>query len=374
MAPNFKKIRIAAFDSSQAPFPLPYDFPRPLAPLIIAVDIAEGLAKRGHEVYLYGPRGSRGQTFKAVEIDFEPLYQNKIWEFQDVRGTEKEKIASLFDQHVILNIFQEHQRKPFDIIHIHPVDRVLAFAPLFPEVSVVSTLHDPIFKWRAEVLKMMAAPNIHLISISNAQRTPAPDLNYAATVYNGIRTDIFRFNENPEDYLFFAGRLEEKKGVFEAIQAAQATNSKLLIAGSPSEGKYWDEKIAPHLNDKIRYIGLVPYEEIAGYFGNAKVFLFPILWDEPFGLVMAEAMAAGTPVIAFNRGSVPEVVVDGKTGFIVKTVEEMVEAIRKVDQIDRRRCRKHVEDNFSVEKMVDGYEQAFLKILNENKFFLQKRK
>ncbi|MEK7603932.1 MAG: glycosyltransferase, partial [Patescibacteria group bacterium] len=173
---------------------------------------------------------------------------------------------------------------------------------------------------------------------------------------------------------FFAGRLEEKKGVFEAIQVAQATNSKLLIAGSPSEGKYWDEKIAPHLNDKIRYIGLVPYNEIARYFRNAKAFLFPILWEEPFGLVMAEAMAAGTPVIAFNRGSVPEVVVDGKTGFIVKTVEEMAEAIRKIGQIDRRECRKHVEDNFSVEKMVDGYERAFLKILNENKFFLQKRK
>ena len=358
-------MRIAAFDSSQAPFPLPDDFPRPLAPLIIAVYIAEGLAKRGHEVYFYGPRGSKSQTFKAVEVDFEPLYRNKIWELPDVRGTEKEKIASLFDQHVISKIFQEHQRKPFDLIHVHPTDRVLSFAPLFPEVPIVSTLHDPVFKWRAEVFKMMAAPNMHLISISNAQRKPAPDLNYAATVYNGIRTELFQFNEKPEDYLFFAGRLGEKKGVFEAIQVAQATNSKLLIAGSPAKGKYWDEKIAPYLNDKIQHVGLVPYEEMAKYFRNAKAFLFPILWEEPFGLVMTEAMAAGTPVIAFNRGSVQEIIVDSKTGFIVNTVEEMVKAVRKINQIDRRECRKHVEENFSVEKMVTGYEKVYQRILRE---------
>lgn len=356
-------MRIAAFDSSWAPFPVPDDFPRLLAPLIIALDIAEGLAKKGHDVSLFGPRGSVGRNFKAVEVDFEPLYRNKITESPDVRGTEREKIASLFDQYVISKILQEHQRQPFDIIHIHPTDRVLPFAPLFREVPMVSTLHDPVFKWRAEIFKQMASPNIHLISISNAQRKPAPDLNYAATVYNGIRTELFKFNEKRGDYLFFAGRLEEKKGVFEAIQVAQSTGSKLLIAGSSSGGKYWDEKIKPYLSEQIQYIGLVPYEKIVEYYMGAKAFLFPILWEEPFGLVMTESMATGTPVIAFNRGSVPEVIIDGKTGFIVNTVQEMAEAVKKIKSIDRRECRRHVEDRFGVEQMVDGYEQAFLKLL-----------
>lgn len=367
MAEKNKKLRIAAFDSSQAPFPLPSDFPRPLAPLIIAYDIAEGLARRGHEVFLFGPRGSRSATFKAVEVDFEPLYKNKIWEESDVRGTEREKIASLFDQYVISKIFKEHQKKPFDLIHIHPIDRVLPFVSLFPNVPVVSTLHDPIYNWRAKVFRMFDADNLHLISISNAQRKPAPDLNYAATAYNGINVDLFSFNNSPEDYLFFAGRLQENKGVFEAIQAAKAANSKLLIAGSTAEGKYWEEKIKPFLDDKIQYLGLVPYNQLPDYYRQAKALLFPILWEEPFGLVMTEAMACGTPVIAFNRGSVSEVVADGKTGFVVNSVNEMADAIKKIDSIDRQECRRHVEQNFSVEKMVENYEKTFLRLTGNEK-------
>ncbi|MDP3901667.1 MAG: glycosyltransferase family 4 protein [bacterium] len=362
MASNNKKLRIAAFDTTWAPFPLPGDFPRPLAPLIIALDIAEGLAKKGHDVSFFGPKGSYSNNFRAVALDFEPLYKNPIWEMANLRGTEREKIATIFDQYVLSKIFQEHQKIPFDIIHIHPVDRVLPFAPLFSDTPIVSTLHDPIYDWRGEIFKMLSATNMHLISISDAQRKPAPSLNYAATVYNGIRIDQFSFSDKIGDYLFFAGRLQENKGVYEAIQVAKMTNSKLLIAGSPNEGKYWEEKIKPNLNDDIQYLGLVPYEKLADYYKNAKAVLFPILWEEPFGLVMTESMACGTPVVAFRRGSVPEVIIDGKTGFIVDNVAEMVKAVKKIDTINRQDCRDHVEKNFSIKNMVDGYEKLFLKL------------
>jgi len=238
----------------------------------------------------------------------------------------------------------------------------LPFASLFPDTPIVSTLHDPIYDWRAKIFRMFSADNLHLISISDAQRKPAPDLNYSATVYNGINPDLFSFNASSGDYLFFAGRLQENKGVFEAIQAARATNSKLLIAGSPAEGKYWEEKIKPYLDDKIQYLGLIPYNKLPDYYRQAKALLFPILWEEPFGLVMTEAMASGAPVIAFNRGSVPEVVVDGKTGFVVEDVDGMIKAIEKLDDISREECRRHVKENFSTEKMVENYEKIFLKL------------
>lgn len=363
MAQNKKTLRIAAFDSAQAPFPVPVDFPRPLAPLIIAYDIANGLSQRGHDVTLFGPKGSRSDSFKTGELDFEPLYKNPICRLPDVRGIEQEKIASLFDQYAIMKIFEEHKRKPFDIIHIHPIDRVLPFLPFFPETPVVSTLHDPIYAWRKEIFRVFSTPNMHLVSISNAQRAPAPDLNFAATIYNGIHMKLFGYDEKGGDYLFFAGRLQENKGVFEAIQVAQRTGSKLLIAGSPAEGRYWDEKIKPYLNNQIQYVGLIPYEKLARYYQRAKALLFPILWEEPFGLTMVEAMACGTPVIAFRRGSVPEIIENGKTGFIVNSVEEMIEAVSRLDTIKRKDCREHVEKNFATERMVERYEEEFLKLV-----------
>lgn len=357
-----KKLRIAEFDTAAVPFPIPDDFLSPRAPLLIAAEIAAGLAGKGHDVTFFGPAGSHSDKFRVSTSGFEPLYKSKIFDDPNIRGTEREKVFSLFDQHLISLIFQEHKVKPFDIIHIHPADRALPFINLFPEAKIVHTLHDPIYPWRAEMFRMFQTKNQHFISISNAQRKPAPDLNYAATVYNGIDTESFSFSEKPGDYLFFSGRLQENKGVYEAIQAAKMSGEKLFIAGSPAEGAYWEEKIKPYLDENIQYVGFVPYRELQEYYRNAKATLMPVKWEEPFGLVMTESMACGTPVLAFRRGSVPEIVVDGKTGFIVNTVDEMAEAVKKIDQIDRRACREHVEKNFCIERMVEGYEDAFLKI------------
>jgi glycosyltransferase involved in cell wall biosynthesis len=141
-------------------------------------------------------------------------------------------------------------------------------------------------------------------------------------------------------------------------------NERLLIIGPPVTGDYWDNQVKPYLGDQIEYVGYVPREKLFSYYQKAKALLVPIMWSEPFGLVMVEALACGTPVIAFNRGSAPEIIENGRNGFIVEDVDQMVEALRKVHNISRRECRRTVEEKFTTAKMVDGYEAAFLDILS----------
>jgi len=252
------------------------------------------------------------------------------------------------------------------LLHIHPPDRALPLALSHPKVPVFYTLHDPIYSWKTEVFSMFASPNQHYISISDAQRKPAPNLNYAATIYNGIDLGAFPFSGSHDDYLLFIGRLQPEKGLAEAVQIARMTGEKLLIIGPPVTGEYWDKKVTPYLGDKIQYLGFMPREKLFKYYQRAKATLVPIQWEEPFGLILTESMACGTPVIAFEKGSVPEIVIDGKTGFIIKdnNLEAMAGAVKKIGEINRADCRKHVEQNFSIQKMVDGYEKVFLKIVS----------
>jgi len=358
-----KKLKIATVVASELPFPIPSDFPRPYAPLQVALDVAEGLTRKGHEVTFFGPRGSKSKVFKVVTAPFTPLYKNKIFSLPEVYGREKEKIFSLFDQYLVALLFKENLKRNFDIIHVHPVDRALPLA-LLTKTPIVYTLHDPIYLWRAEIFKAFQTKNQYFISISNNQRKPAPDLNYAATIYNGLNLNLFPFSEKPKNQCLFLGRLLPRKGVAEAIQAAIRAKEKLIIAGSPNEGKYWKEKIKPCLKGKnIKYVGSVPYKKTHKYYGESKVLLCPLRWEEPFGLTFIESMACGTPVIAFDRGSAREVINDGKTGLVVKNIEEMIEAIKKIDQIKREDCRKWVEEKFTVERMVSEYEKIFYKIV-----------
>ena len=363
MGENNRKLKIAEFVTIQVSFPIPSDFPRVYAPLEIALAVAGGLSRRGHEIVFFGPRGSASSTFKAFDVDVVPLYKNEILEGL-TRGIEREKIFSLFDQYIVSSIFEEHQKRPFDILHIHPIDRVLPFARLFRDTHIVYTLHDPIFPWRAEVFRMFASPNQHLVSISNAQRSPAPDLNYLATIYNGIAVDDIPFSDKGKgEYLLFMGRLHAEKGVAEAVEVALKAGEKLIIAGPPVTDEHWDTKVKPYLGEQIKYIGVVRGEERYEYYRNAKATLVPIQWEEPFGMVMIESMVCGTPVIAFRRGSVPDIVVHGKTGFIVDTVEEMVQVVKnRIGEISRKECRDHVRENFDIERMINGYEEHFLSL------------
>jgi len=367
-----RKLKIATMVTGHFTTPPPAGIV--YAPMDIAVEVSEGLAKKGHLVDFYGPEGSRINVNKVISAGLKALNQPEgqaITKGPNVGNAEANKIFGLWDQYLIAEMFKEAEKGKYDLLHIHPPDRALPLALSHPKIPVFYTLHDPIYPWRAEIFSMFESPNQYYISISNAQRKPAPKLNYAATIYNGVDIRNFTYSGKHDNYLLYTGRIHPEKGVAEAVQAAKMTGEKLVIIGPPVTGRYWDEKIAPFLNEKIQYLGFVPRRKLFKYYQRAKATLVPIQWEEPFGLVMKESMACGTPVVAFNRGSVSEVVRDKKTGFVVKpfdkkgevNLKEFAEAIGKIDQIDRQECRKWVEENFTIEKMVEGYERAFYKNL-----------
>jgi len=335
------------------------------APMDIAVWVSEGLVKRGHKVDFYAPLGSKVKVTKIIHNGLLPLNKDggSLGSLRD-KGVDVNKVAVLWDQYLLAQMFKIAEKGKYDILHIHPVDRALPFGLSHPNVPIVYTLHDPIYPWRSLIFSMFKSPNQYYISISNAQRKPAPNLNYAATIYNGIDLDNFHFSNEHDDYLLFISRLHPEKGVAEAVQVARKAKEKLLIIGPPVTGEYWDKQIAPYLNDRIQYLGYVPRNKLFKYYQRAKATLVPIQWEEPFGLIMTESMACGTPVIAFNRGSVPEVLVNGKTGFIIKknSIKDMVEAVKNINKINRADCREHVEKKFSIQTMVDQYEKVFLRI------------
>jgi glycosyltransferase involved in cell wall biosynthesis len=184
-------------------------------------------------------------------------------------------------------------------------------------------------------------------------------------VYNGIDMNEILFNDKPEDFFIIVGRMTPGKGIAEAIRIAKKAGARLLVVGHvtthlPWSEEYFLKEVKPYIDgDQIRYIERLPYHEIVRLMSKAKGFLFPLQWDEPFGMVVIEAMAAGTPVVAYSRGSMPELIKHGETGYLLDMEDEMVEAIDRIETLDRARCRKWVEERFSVERMVDGYEELY---------------
>lgn len=335
------------------------------APIELAIDICEQLTKRGHGVTYFGPMGSHMQA-KVETLNLPPLVHNQQ-EMSSVMEGEpmRHYYTAIQESQYALEMFQRAKAGEFDLLYFHHPEVALPYAKLFPEVPVVYTLHDPISDWYKDMFALGGSPNQHFVSISNSQRRPAPDLPYAATVYNGINIEQFTFEAEPDDYLLFTGRMVAEKGIKEAVEVAQQTDSRLLMIGPVYDDnrEAFDCCVKPYLNERILHLGFIERADIARYYQKAKAFLAPMQWEEPFGLTLVEAMACGTPVLAMNRGSVPEVIVDGKTGFVVNTLADMVEAVDKLDTINRQDCRDHAVSKFATKQMVDGYEAVFTKIL-----------
>lgn len=362
-------MKIATMVRGILPVPRPTDIM--YSPLDIAVAISEGLTKRGHNVTYYGPEGTHLQVSDVKTCGLRPMIHNNN-EFQALINSPDlfmNYTPSLFDHYLAEDMFKRAQNGEYDLLHFHHPESVLPLTKLFPDVPVVFTLHDQLDPLRREVMQMYAAPNQHYISISDSQRNLAPDLPYTATVYNGVDTSLFKHDGPAEDYLLFVGRIVPDKGVKEAVQLALQTNSRLLIIGQTlaTDQWYFDAHIKPYLNDKILYLGLIEHRQLVRYYQKARALIMAIQWEEPFGLTMIEAMACGTPVIAMRRGSVPEIIIDGKTGFVAGSLNEMVEAIQKIDTINRKDCQAHVKAHFSTQRMVENYEAAFAQVTSGNK-------
>ncbi|MEM6755153.1 MAG: glycosyltransferase family 4 protein [Cyanobacteria bacterium P01_C01_bin.38] len=325
---------------------------------LVVSHLTDELVRRGHEVTLFASGDSLTQAKLEAVCD---------------RALRLDENVVNCDAYELLELSQVYQQAAeFDIIHSHLGVLTLATAGLV----ATPTLHTLHHKFNADTAKIYTHHHKQAYaSISNAQRKI--DLNYVGTVYNGIDESSYPFIAEPENppYLAFLGRLSPEKGPAQAISIAKQTGWCLKMAGKIDkvDRKFFEQEIAPHIDGKqIQFLGEVNHEEKAKLLGNAVVTLFPITWEEPFGLVMIESMATGTPVIATNLGSVPEVVNHGVTGFICESHEDMASMIPKALQLSRSGCRKYVEDRFTVSKMVDGYEAIYRKILenriNKNGF------
>lgn len=369
------KLRIALL----APLKRPINPQTTVSRNRIVADLALGLAQKGHSVTIFGTSDSNLPGVKVVGVVEKGLIELPPTENPFYTDT-------AYITHAVMKALALQDN--FDVIHNHMYPE---FMPLIAQklftAPIVTTVHSQATKELAMALSDTKGKS-QLISISeNAKKA----LNLQTIViYNGINANLYIPSKTPRrDYLLFIGRMSkakangkflDPKGVGNALEVAKALGENLKIVANVEDKKFYDEIVASNLSEKIQFVGDVSSEqtlsreEIVNLHQNAKAFLFPINWEEPFGLVMAEAMACGTPVIAYNRGSVSELVRDGVTGFIIepenlqneskfaikgKGINGMIEAVKRIGEIDRKTCREHVLQNFSVEKMVDNYEKLY---------------
>jgi glycosyltransferase involved in cell wall biosynthesis len=357
-------MKIAMMVRAYLTSPVPTDIA--YSPAGIAIAVAEGLAAKGHTISFFGPEGTHIQGATVVTNTIRPLASTQQQLFDLIATTDlfSDYIPSLYDQYMAKDMFERASAGEFDVLVFHHPESAMGYAKLYPTVPVLYILHDYLDEMRRQVIEMHHSVNQHFVSISNSQRRDAPDFPYISTVHNGIDTDLFSFSEHAEDYLMYSGRIIPEKGAKEAVQVALKTGRRLIITGqfTPASQWYFDEHVKPHLSDKILYLGMIDKDQMVKYYQKAAALLMPIRWEEPFGLTMAESMACGTPVIAFRRGSVPEVIEDGKTGFIVENTADMIDAIENIGKINRHDCRRHVEKNFTTQHMIDNYEKVLYQL------------
>ena len=354
-------MKIAFYCTNEFSCPLPKEIV--YAPMGLAEKIVKGLEKRGHEVTFYTPTDSE---IKIKKVDCGMISYYHLPNKTMSGGFHDQQQLMIYEQIMASKMYEDAQENKYDIIHaFHLTPKILPFVNL-TKTPTVFTLHDPMSaSWNKSIEYCSWKNKARYISISDNQRKGMPDLNYAGTVYNGMEIEKFKFEKKQGDYLAFLGRYSSEKGADTAVSVAIKSEEKLKMAGTVWGGGFYNEKIKPYLKkDEIEDLGFLNGKDVSNFLRNAKALLFPIRWEEPFGLVMIEAMACGTPVIAFNRGSVSEIVKHNKTGFVVENEKEMIEAIKNIDKINREDCRKYVEENFTVEKMVEGYEKIYEKIIN----------
>jgi glycosyltransferase involved in cell wall biosynthesis len=308
--------------------------------------LVDELVALGHEVSLFasGDSGTNGKL-------------HKVWPRALRLGRPRCDPASA------LSVLLEEvalQARHFDVIHAH-IDWL--HLPLFSRLGIpfVTTAHGRLdLPGLPEVIRRF--PQAPFVSISNNQRQPLGAANWCATIYHGLPADAFQPSYRPGAYLAFLGRLTAEKGPETAIRIARAAGVPLRIAAKIPRGErgYFTERLSPQIDgEQVRLCGEVNDEAKQSFLSGAKALLFPINWPEPFGLVMIEAMACGTPVIAFRSGSVPEVVDEGVTGFVIENEEEAIQAVKRIGELDRRQVRAQFEKRFTAKRMAQQYLQAY---------------
>lgn len=325
--------------------------------------LTEELVKRGHEVTLFASGDSRtsAKLFSVFhtalrKANIENTYGHNIWS--------------------LLNVGIAYQmQEQFDIIHDHNSQNNPVSLPLanLSKVPVIMTLHGPLINGYNKAFEFYKKP--HLVTISKKQAEASPNLNYIGNVYHGLEMKKYPFSENTDGYLLFVGRIQitkgvEEKGLHHAIDIAESTNMPLIIAATMGDESrenymYFRKKIKPRLTDKIKWIGEVDEITRNKLMSRAFALIHSINFPEPFGLSLIEAMACGCPVIAFDKGSIPEIIQNGKTGFVVRDSEEAIKKIKSIQSIDRYYCRSYALSDFSAERMAKDYENIYFHLLKK---------
>ena len=312
--------------------------------------LTEELVRQGHDVTLF----ASGDSVTKARL---------VAGCQRSLRLDKQCIDKLAHQTVMLErVFQ--RATEFDIVHFH-VDYLHFPLSRRQPIPHVTTLHG-----RLDIPDLVPLyqefRDMPVISISNAQREPLPWANWQATVYHGLPADLYQFRPEPGSYLAFMGRISPEKRVDRAIEIAKRVQIPLKIAAKvdPVDRHYFKSTIKPLLCEPlVEFIGEIGEGEKGEFLGNAYALLLPIDWPEPFGLVMVEAIACGTPVIAYRDGAVPEVIEEGHTGFIVEELEDAVEAVRRIPELSRKRCREAFEKRFTATRMAHDYVKVFERLI-----------
>src|SRR5882724_7018374 len=338
----------------------------------IIYELAKGLLAKGHDVTILGTGDSVVPGAKVIGLL--PKSFTELPAFENPFYAETSYLVQLAKK-------IEEIAPNFDMIHNHTFPEFInLFAAEQIKTPMVTTVHAQATLELDQVLSLF--PKTHLVAISNAHKTGFKKAKLERIVYNGIDTKLYAYSEKKDDYLLWIGRLSkaktddgsfmDPKGIRWAIQLAEQTGNRLLLSGNVEDKAFFEQDVNPHLSEKIRWIGELSSEQplskekVAELMQKAKAFLMTVNWPEPFGLVMAEAMSCGTPVIGFDRGAVGEIVVDGKTGFVVapqEGIEGLKKAVSQLGTIKPSDCRKHVEEQFSIERMVSAYETAYKEII-----------
>lgn len=310
--------------------------------------LTEELIKMGHEVTLFATGDSKTSA-KLVSVYPRSLRENRL----------KSSAVNLWTTLNFGNAYE--QQDDFDIIHDHNDYSSLPVANI-AHVPVVVTMHGPFDAENRHIYQKLLKP--YIVTISKSQAVIA-NIHHAGTVYNGLAMEDYPFSAVNDGYLLYVGRISMEKGVHLAIEVALNLHLPLIIAAKLDEADrpYFHEYIESYLSEDIQWINEVDEEQRNKLMSRALCFLHPVTWREPFGLTLIEAQATGCPVVAFNKGSIPELIVDGKTGFVVNTVEEMIDAVNNIGTIDRAECRRHALTNFNSKIMAKGYEDIYKKIL-----------
>lgn len=312
----------------------------------VASMVAEGLVEMGMDVTLFATADSK--TAGRLEACCPRPY-----------GEDESIDPKVWECLHISNLMEQADR--FDIIHNHFDFLPLTYSRLI-RTPMVTTIHGFSSEKIIPVYKKYNNTGVY-ISISDSDRHP--DLQYFATVYHGIDPTLYRFYPDKKEYLLCYGRIHPDKGIHTAIEIARECGLQLRIAGIIQDQEYYGKQVAPHIDDRqVLYLGNLGMDEGIALLGQAKALLHPIHFEEPFGLSIVEAMMCGTPVIAFKRGSMAEIIENGKTGFLVNSIPEAVEAVKRLPAIDPRECRKQAEERFSQQAMVSSYLRIYEEVLS----------